>query len=603
MFIREVKKQRSKSSGVFFQYNLVQAARVEGKVKQRIILYLGSDPLLRDKKNRKIVLDILKSKIFGQPDLFPANPPKNLADLSRSYFDKYLIKYEELAEGQQRVSVPPAPDKAEYHHIDIKGLEVSDVRTFGAEHLCRQMIDKLRLRECFASFGMTQKQTDKALIAIIARAIFSSSEHKTAQILEMNSELKGCFHYTSPITHKQLYNISDKLLSHKDEIDRFLYHRISSMFDIHDRLVIFDISNTYFETRKEHSKLARYGKSKEKRSDCPLVVFTGVIDAQGFIRHSRVYEGNKPDMQTLSDMLSDLEKHCRNNTKKTVVMDAGIATEDNLALLREKNYDYVCVSRKRIEDYPATKTGKTIRMTDRDKNKVELLVFNPKDFPDTWMYVESDAKRCKEQSINHKLTARYEEDLHTISEALSKKHGIKKTEKVWERIGRAKERHKKISARYDITLSEKDGIVTHIQWKQKPSQVKTDKEKGVYFIRTSYVKPTEDQLWDVYNIIREVESTFRCLKSDIRIRPVYHQKDHRIEGHIYLTLLAYQVVNAIRHMLWANQYSLRLEKHPPHYVNTNHPNRGATNRQKTYPSTKTLQTHQRSTRNLQSHRL
>jgi len=145
------------------------------------------------------------------------------------------------------------------------------------------------------------------------------------------------------------------------------------MFDLEDKLVIFDISNTYFETRKSGSKLAKYGRSKEKRSDCPLVVFTGVINSEGFIRHSKIYEGNKPDSATLTDMVEDLKKHADSNSKQTIVIDAGIATEDNLELIKAKGYKYVVVSRKRIKDYPIDiSKSKTVALTNRGKEKVEL---------------------------------------------------------------------------------------------------------------------------------------------------------------------------------------------------------------------------------------
>jgi len=558
MFIREVKKQRSKSSKVFYQYNLVQASRVNGKVKQRVILYLGSDALLRDKKNRKIVLEILKSQIFGQPSLGINDAPDDLHKLALRYYEKYLVKYgEQPTEG---ASVPPAPEKAEMHQVDIRGLEVEDVKSFGAEHLCKQVLEQLKLEECFASLGMDNAQCRKALIAIAARAVFSSSEHKTAQILELNSELAACFNHTDTLTHKQLYHISDKLYEQKELIDRFIYRRVTDMFDIEDKVVIFDISNTYFETGKQHSQLARYGKSKERRNDCPVVVFTGVVNAQGFIRHSRIYEGNKPDTDTLADMIEDMEKHSASEVKKTVVIDAGIATEDNLALLREKQYHYVCVSRKRLKDYPAEDNGTVTQLTDRGRNKVKLSVFRPEGYPDTWLYVQSEAKRNKEASMSSKLSQRFEEDLQTIQAALSKKGGTKKTEKVWERIGRAKEKHNRVSGRYAVSVEQKEGIATDITWKLKPDPVKEDKQKGVYFIRTSYQNPSEQELWGVYNTIREVESTFRCLKTDLNIRPLYHQKDQRIEAHIYLTILAYQLVNTIRgklkqaglHYAWQN---------------------------------------------------
>ena len=548
MFIREVKKQRSKSSQMFYQYNLVQAARVDGKVKQRVILYLGSDQAMRDKDNRNKVLDILKSKIYRQPELFPAEISVELKNLALSYYEKYLIKYGDLPQEDQ-VSLPPQPEKAEFHNIDILGMEVCDVKSFGPEHLCRQVLDKLQLKECFISLGMSQQEADKSLIAIAARAIYCESEHKTAQILNMNSELAACYGQNGSFTHKQLYQVADQIYAHKEKIDQFLYQRVTDMFDMNDKLVIFDISNTYFETSKANSNLAKHARSKEKRNDCPVVVFTGVINAQGFIRHSRIYEGNRSDTLTIEDMIADLALNGGNAKKQTIVIDAGIATEDNLKFIKEKGYDYVCVSRKRIKDYPLDENKKVVQLTARGKQKVELSIFQPEGYTDTWMYVQSQTKRNKEQSISKKLSARFLEDLQNIRDGFHKKGGTKKAEKVWERIGRIKQKHNRISGRYDITITQKDGKATDMQWKMKPDPVKDEKENGVYFIRTSYEKTSEDEIWNIYNLIREVESTFRCLKTDLQMRPVYHQNDERIEAHLYLTILAYQLVNTIRHML------------------------------------------------------
>lgn len=524
MYIRQVKKQRSKESKTFYQYSLAQTLRLDGKVKQRAILYLGSDPLLEDKSNQKIVLNILKASIFKQDDLFPVDAPKPLVDLAEFYFEKYCLKY-----GQQGVggaSIPPAPEKAEYHHIDLEGLEVEEVQTFGGEYLCKQVLDKLQLKSCLTGLGMNGKQADRALISIAARALFSVSEHKTAQLLEVNSSLRSLFQYDTPINHRELYATSDLLYSHKDRIDAFLHQRISSLFDLQDRLVIFDISNTYFETGKPASQLAKYGRSKEKRSDCPLVVFTGVINAEGFIRHSRIYEGNTADTTTLKDMLADLQHHTDANSQPTVVLDAGLADEGNLALIREKGYDYVCVSRHRLNDYPFDHEAQhVVASTDRGKNSVKLKVFHPEDYQDTWMYVQSQAKRRKEQSMDAKLRERFEEELTNIEAALHKKGGTKRINKVWERIGRVKERHNRVSGKYEISVEQQAGNAVNITWAQKEqTKSKTDKTEGVYFIRTSYTDPSEKELWQAYNTIREVESTFRCLKSDLQIRPVYHQK-------------------------------------------------------------------------------
>jgi transposase len=554
MYIRAVKKQRSKTSKVFYQYTLAQTVRVDGKVKQRAILYLGSDPLLGDRANRATVLRLLQAKIFRNGELFDGEGPENqapevLRELAGALFEKYRIKYGD-APSKNEASIPPAPAKAEYHNIDIKSLEVADVKTFGAEHLCKQVLDRLRLADCFSSLGMTKKQSDKALLSIAARAIFSSSEYRTSQILRTNSALPECFGIVQAITHKQLYSVADRLFENKGKIDTFLFGRIRTLFHLEDRLVIFDISNTYFEGRKAGSKIAKYGRSKEKRSDCPLVVFTGVINAEGFIRHSRIYEGNKADTATLDDMIADLEKYSPAGVERTIVMDAGIATEENLESIMDKGYEYVCVSRKRLKDYPVDPQKHTItQLTDRDRNKVELRIFTPKEYNDTWMYVQSEAKRAKEESMDEKLKMRFEEELEQIKNALHKKGGTKKINKVWERIGRAKEKNKHVSSKYTIDLTEKEGLATALAWSVKQNRTSEDKTKGVYFIRTNIKKPNEKELWNIYNTIREVEATFRCLKSDLNIRPVHHQNDSRIEAHIYQTVLAYQLVNTIRHML------------------------------------------------------
>ena len=548
MYIRRVKKQRSKDSSIFYQYTLAQTYRVDGKVKQRGILYLGSSPLLHEKENRKVVLEILKSKIFKQADLFPINCSEELLALAESCFEKYCVKYGQ--EEELSVSIPPSAEKADYENVNLSGLGLSDVRTFGAEHLCKQILEKLEFRSILRGVGMKEEQIRKALIGIAARAIFSSSEHKTAQILSMNSELARCFDHHTPISHKQLYTVADKLYENKEVIDKLLYNRIKSLFDLNDKLVIFDISNSYFQSRKPNSKIAKHGRSKEKRNDCPLVVFTGVINSAGFIRHSRIYEGNKADTATLPDMLKDLEKYTSKETIPTIVMDAGIATEENLALIKEKQYKYVCVSRTRLKDYPLNQSDVKInRLTDRGKNKVELAIFKPEGYSDTWMYVQSEAKRRKEESMADKLRQRFEQDISIIRKALFSKGGTKKINKVWERIGRAKQKHSRVSSQYDIKVKENKGLAVELEMTHKPRKEQDDKKKGVYFIRTNYDKTNEKQLWDIYNTIREVEATFKCLKSDLNIRPIHHQNDERIKAHIYLTILAYQLVNTIRHML------------------------------------------------------
>lgn len=550
MFIRQVKKQRSPNAKIFYQYNLVQSSRVEGKVVQRVILYLGSETLMQDKTSRTNILDLLKSKIFNQPRLLTLPCTDAEQALAAVYYQKYLIKYSQ-ATSSSSVSIPPAPEKSEFHNVDLLSVEVEDVRTYGAENLCKQVIRKLGLEEQLLQMGFTKKQAALSVVSIISRALFSSSEHKSVQYLDTSSALLDCLKYNHSVNHRHLYEVADQLYQHKHQIDEGLFNKVTELFKLENKLVIFDLSNTYFETSKRGSDLAKFGRSKEKRSDCPIVTFTGVINKEGFIQHSRIYPGNTSDSATMEDMLKDLEQHSpQSATSQTVVIDAGIATEENLQLIDQKGYKYVCVSRKRLKDYTPDASQKTVTITTQTKQQtVELAIFQPKGYTDTWMYVQSDEKRKKEESIQDKISERYIEQLKTINNALTKKGGIKQINKVWERIGRAKQQYKLVSGRYSIEVEDTEGIATKVTWTKNITKEQEDKTAGVYFIRTNYDHTTEENLWEVYNTIKEVESTFRCLKSDLNIRPIHHQKEERIQSHIYLTILAYQLVNTIRHLL------------------------------------------------------
>lgn len=556
MFIRQIKKRNSAKGKVFFQYQLVQNNRIDGKVRQRIILYLGSDALLNDKDRRKKIGQVLRDKIFERSLLFDFTLTEAEQSLVDKLFEKYQIKYPDAA-SEEKVSKPPKPESADFEMIDLKTFSIEQSRTFGGEYLCRQVMQRIGLEEELVNMEWNIGEARTAMVSIISRALFASSEHKTEQYLRFNSSLNELYGFTyDELTRHHLYKISDKLYEYKDQIDRFLYRRLKSMFNLGDKIVIYDLSNTYFEGSKRGSKLAKYGRSKEKRNDCKQVVFTGVINSEGFIRHSRIYEGNKADSVTMKDMLSDLKRHTDSATvKRTVVMDAGIATEENLAYVVGQGLDYVCVSRRRLKDYEANMKDKKVVITDNKEQPIELAICTPEGENDTWMYVQSEGKRLKESSMQEKLSQRFEEDLEQVRAGILKKGGTKSIEKVWERIGRLKEKNKRVSAQYKIEVKAEQNKATEILWSKKVKSTqaqKSDKENGVYFIRTSCSQANEQQIWETYNTVREVEATFRCLKTDLQIRPVFHQKDERIESHIYSTILAYQLVNSIRFMLKNN---------------------------------------------------
>ena len=299
--------------------------------------------------------------------------------------------------------------------------------------------------------------------------------------------------------------------------------------------------------------LAHFGRSKEKRNDAKLVSLALMTNGQGFIRRSKIYRGNISEPGTLREVISELAPDAKKdrhlfNSKPVAVMDAGIATKENLTCLRdEEGFDYICVSRGGLQDYSLAETGSKIVFDNRD-HPIELCRAEPddKDDGDLYLYVKSAMKQQKEESMGNKLTKRFVEGLENIKASLTKKRGKKEEGRVNQRIGRLIQKYPSIAKLYTIELKvdENRNVVDIIYEQSKPAA-----QAGVYFIRCSQNQLTEELVWDIYNILRELESTFRCLKTDLDIRPIHHQKDKNTEAHIFTGIVAYQLVHAIRNAL------------------------------------------------------
>jgi transposase len=355
--------------------------------------------------------------------------------------------------------------------------------------------------------------------------------------------------------HRKLYKAALSLYQHKDKVEDSLYHHFSAAYPDLMRLCLYDLTNFYFEGRKEDSVLAQFGRSKEKRKDAKLVSLALLTNGRGFVCRSKIYKGNIPEPSTMQAVISELETAATKEadlftSKPVVVMDAGIATDENLSALREKGFDYICVSRSSLQDYSLPEAGhKTV--FDNRNHPIELSIVeaNNKDDGDLYLYVKSNRKQQKERSMNGKLTKRFVEELENIKSSLTKKRGVKEEGAVNRRIGRLLQKYPSVSKLYNMELKTDDGkTVVDIIYDRS----KSNKEEGVYFIRCSQHQLTEELIWEIYNILREAESTFRCLKNDLDIRPIHHQKDENTEAHIFVGVVAYQLVHAIRSALKQN---------------------------------------------------
>ncbi len=258
--------------------------------------------------------------------------------------------------------------------------------------------------------------------------------------------------------------------------------------------------------------------------------------------------GNISEPSTLKLMLDQLTQQTGESSqqsfqKRTVVLDAGIATEDNLKWLSEEKYQYVVVSRSK-KTMP--EKGKLITLKAGPKSVQGKLIRN-KTTEEWELYCISEDRKKKEQAIKSLFRQRFEDNLKQIGESLHKPSGTKKLEKVHQRIGRAKEKYKRISALYEIKVvpDEYHKNAVEVTWELLVEK-ETKKLTGVYCLRSNIKKTTATSLWSIYTNLNQVEEAFRAMKSELGMRPVFHQKEHRVDAHLFITLLAYHIMHSIR---------------------------------------------------------
>ncbi|MDR0304981.1 MAG: IS1634 family transposase [Chitinispirillales bacterium] len=548
MFIKKIVKNNKKTDVDYFTYRLCESYRIDDKVRHRNILNVGKLETIR-REDFKLLCDRIEQKVKGINPLFP-NISGNIEKEAEHIYRRIL--HEKLLDCTPTTASPAPESDAEncdFRKVDVNSISNEDSRSFGGEWLSKQMLDACGLPQVLSQ-NVEMEDAEKLIaVEIISRMIHPSSELETSRWLASDSSLCEMLSLRKTPDHRKLYEAARCLYKHKEIVEEHLYKHFAAKYPDKMRICLYDLSNFYFEGRKEDSALARYGRSKEKRSDAKLVSLALLTDGRGFIRRSKIYPGNISEPATLKDAISGLTPDSETDaglfhSKPVAVMDAGIATEENLTFLRESGFDYICVSRSNLQDYSLPENGlKTVFDNRNHPIELSIATSDAKDDGDLYLYVKSDMKQIKEQSMCSKLTGRFVAELEKIKSSLSKKRGVKEEAAVNRRIGRLLQKYPSIGKLYKIeTRVDENKIVVGIDYEQsKPADA-----AGVYFIRCSQKRLTEELIWEIYNILREIESTFRCLKTDLDIRPIHHQKDENSEAHIFLGIVAYQLVHAIR---------------------------------------------------------
>jgi len=546
MYIRRTSIKSRRNGEPYYTYRLVESVRIAGKVRQRTLLNLGRHFDL-PREQWPLLAQRIEQLTNRQEDLAPVELDAQWEATAQQYSALVIRAKAQLDE---------SPAQADYQSLDVNSLEMVRPRSVAVEHVSLAALRQLGLDNKLQQLGFNGRQQAAAIGTIIGRMTAPGSELSTHHWLAEHSALGELIDYDfAAMNLQQLYRISDRLWRHKNALEDFLYRRERSLFEFDEVITLYDLTNTYFEGSARANANAALGRSKEKRSDCPLVTLALVLDSSGFPRRSEVFAGNASEAKTLAQMVAKLTPSDATH-KPTVVLDAGIATEDNIAWLVDNGYRYIVVSRRRHRQFDARQA---VWIKNEGQQRIQAQrVVNPKT-GEVELYCHSSQREEKEQAIQALFAKRLEGALEKLAAGLHRKSCVKRYDKVLERIGRLKQRYARAARYYDITVEpdpDSDKAKT-IHWQR--NKTIDDTLPGVYCLRTNQTDWNEATLWHTYTMLTDLEAVFRSLKSELGLRPVFHRNTARVSGHLFISVLAYHLVHTLRFQLKACDIHLSWE--------------------------------------------
>lgn len=568
MFIRRTQTRSRRSGAPYFTHRLVRNERVGGRVKQVTLLNLGRHfeleavhwPLFCTRLSALLSPQAaltavhLPEAVEAAVQRYAAQlQPRSLAGVGRVHKrgKRAAMGVEAQAGSSLELDLvmpvapvagtAPALISTDLVHADT--LELRAPRSVGVEALALHALSALGIVDHLRASGFNRVTLAAAVGQIVARMAAPGSERSTHAWLHNRSALGELYGFDyQQLSLSRLYRVADALWRQHDALEAALYQRLNTVFELKDTIALYDLTNTYFEGLAAGNPLAKRGHSKEKRSDAPLLTLGLVLDGAGFVQRSQVFAGNVGEQSTLQTVLTGLNAPAG----ALVVLDRGIVSEANLTWLRTHGYRYLVMSRER-RDLNHAQTLKTAgdapihwqRLLDADDGDVRLICHSPE-------------REVKETAMTSLQCTRFEAKLKALAQGLSKPRCTKRADQMHQRIGRIKQAHPSIARHYDIDVQVENDIATAIQYTYQPSPSSKADLPGHYVIRSNDTTLDGEALWRRYVQLTDLEAVFRSLKSELGLRPIYHQLDNRCKAHLWISVLAYQCVQFLRRTLKAH---------------------------------------------------
>ncbi len=532
MFIRQVSK--ISKNKIYFQYQLIEAVRTPSGPRQRLILNLGQ--LKIPKEQFKQLANRIEEILTNQPSLFEA--PSEVEALAQHYAERIR------QQGFNNKPVIPVKS-GDIQNVDVDSLVHSQARTLGAEHVVLEQMREYCFGDILKAQDFTDEQIDYARMLVMGRMLFPGSERRTVRWIEDISASKELLKTPVKVYDNALHRTAVRLWECHEDIELALSRKAKELFSLKEMTILYDLTNTYFEGSKTGSKITGFGHSKERRNDRPLITLALVVDDAGFPKQSRIFPGNPKEPESLEVMLQQLKDERAGwfSQKKTLVLDAGIASEENLAKIKAFGMDYVAISRKKTYD-PGFWQGSLQEEVPLADRKSFLNVQLVRTDSEAFLLCESETKAAKEEGILSRRMGRFEKALTGMNKALGSKRSHRKYEEILKRLGRLEERYH-MGGYYTITVRQENNNAVEVTFKRTSSAETKIKRIGQYVIRTSRLDLNAEDISRIHRSLVMIEDGFCSMKSELGLRPNFHHEDAPTAAHVHVTVMAYHMVCGI----------------------------------------------------------
>jgi transposase len=539
MYIR--KSTRSYKGRTYTNYVLVESAQTPKGPRQKAVCSLGDlSPRPREewlKLTRKI-----EDALLGQERLVDQGDAEVAA----------IVR--QVRERRENAPLQPS-GSAELITVDPSRVTTEQHREAGPIHVGYQFWQRLSLDRILHDCGLPETVRQLACAMVLNRLIAPASEHampdwmrRTALVDILDVDFEG-------IDDDRLYRVLDRLYPHRATIEAALVQRERSLFNLDTTVYLYDLTSTYFEGQCRRNDKAKLGHSRDKRPDCKQVVVGLVVNRDGFPITHEVFAGNIRDHTTLPTMLDRLAEHAGLKEGATVVVDRGMAYDENIAELKKRKLHYVVASRQPerdrwLADFEDTEGFTPVLREPSPLNpgqkKSSIEVKTQTADQQTYVLCRSEQRIAKDRAIRTKQEARLRADIDKLAKRIADGRLVKAA-KINQAIGRLKERYPRVARYYRFSYDEPNRTLSAEFDADK--HLHAERLDGCYLLKTSREDLSGDELWRIYILLTRAENAFRDMKSPLAERPIWHHLERRTDTHIFLCVLAYHLLISIEKTL------------------------------------------------------